>query len=586
MAFVRGVALATCFAFVLAPAALAQVMDVRPATPPVAAPSTDAVRAHQEAFESFRRQRLPPWNSRRVSSDSCDERIGRFCYWYDENEPDPPAEPAAITVARDKFIAILDSAASASPNDRWLSGQRVRYLVEAGRNDQAVTAARQCTAHEWWCAGIEGFALHAAGRFTDAERAFDRALSLMNPRERCDWTDLKYLLDDAILRRYRDLNCAARRPFEQQVWWLARPMLSSNGNDARTEYLSRLMMVHFLEDASSAYRNFDDAEKELVLRYGWPRAWSRSGSQPISVDVGAVVGHEPSPAHPYIPPPSVLENAAMSDSTEWRGKGRPSVRARFSPPLTPRLIPLEHQAALFRRGDSALVAVAWSIAGDTALSAGMNDSTGLTAALVLTKGHEEDAATVRSASRERVGRLSAGTPWGPLLMSVEVTAPSRRTLARARYGVRGSDVLGSRVQMSNLLLFEAGDEMPLDFESALAVMLPSQRIPAGSRVGVYWEAYNTNPAGEGIGVSITVAPEASEGGWLRRGLMALRLVREAKPVTMGLRDVSARGVSISPRAVIVDLSTLTPGRYLLELELDAGGGNVVRAEKAITITTR
>jgi hypothetical protein len=170
-----------------------------------------------------------------------------------------------------------------------------------------------------------------------------------------------------------------------------------------------------------------------------------------------------------------------------------------------------------------------------------------------------------------------------MLMSVEVAAPSRKTLARARYGVRGSDVPGSRVQMSDLLLFEASDSLPMRLEDALPRMRSSQRIRAGERVGIYWEAYNTNPAGEGIGVSIVVAPDNGAGGWLRRGLTALRLVREARPVTMGMRDMSARGSSLSPRAVVVDLATLRPGRYLLQLELDAGGGNVVRAERAITV---
>jgi hypothetical protein len=36
--------------------------------------------------------------------------------------------------------------------------------------------------------------------------------------------------------------------------------------------------------------------------------------------------------------------------------------------------------------------------------------------------------------------------------------------------------------------------------------------------------------------------------------------------------------------VEVDLSTLTPGRYLLQLELNAGPGNVVRVERTITVT--
>jgi len=247
---------------------------------------------------------------------------------------------------------------------------------------------------------------------------------------------------------------------------------------------------------------------------------------------------------------------------------------------------LEHQAALFRRGDSALVAVAWSVARDTALAAAAGKPNELSAALVLTKGVEGDA-TIARAERPGVrGTLTAKASWGSMLMSTEVAAPSRKTLARARYGVRGSDQPGSRVQVSDVLLFDPYDGMPNTLEDVIPHMRTSQRISEGARVGIYWEAYNTNPSGEGIGVSITVAPENTSGGWLRRRLVALRLVREAQPVTVGMRDVSARGVSLSPRSVVVDLATLKPGRYLMQVELDAGGGNVVRTDKAITVVDR
>jgi hypothetical protein len=348
------------------------------------------------------------------------------------------------------------------------------------------------------------------------------------------------------------------------------------------------MMALFVSDAPSVYQmGFDTDERELLLRYGWPRAWSRDGSYqaPGTAQV-PVVGHEPMPAHPFIPAPGVLENPASSDSAAWRSKGVPPVRARYAPAYARRLVPLEHQAALFRRGDSALVAVAWSVARDTALAAAAGAPNELSAALVLTKGIEGDAIIARAENPGVRGTLTAKASWGSMLMSTEVAAPSRKTLARARYGVRGSDQPGSRVQVSDVLLFDPYDGMPNRLEDVIPHMRTSQRISEGARVGIYWEAYNTNPSGEGIGVSITVAPENTSGGWLRRRLVALRLVREAQPVTVGMRDVSARGVSLSPRSVVVDLATLKPGRYLMQVELDAGGGNVVRTDKAITVVDR
>jgi hypothetical protein len=487
---------------------------------------------------------------------------------------------------RDRLILQLDSIGRLFPNDRWVSGQRVRYLSEAGRHEDAIRAAQACTSREWWCGALRGFALHVAGRFEEADSAFESATRFMSDGERCAWRDLKLLLDDNMLGTYREQNCAGRLPLEQRIWWLSRPMLSGRGNDARTEYYSRLMMAYFVEDAPSAYTmGFDQDERELTLRYGWPIAWTKSpGVTPFGGEPG-LVGHERTPAHPFLPARGVLDNPASSDSAGWRSKGIPPVRARYAPVYAKRLIPLEHQSALFRRGDSALVVVAWSVAADDALAAAAGAGR-LSSALVLTRGTERDAVIVRGDSTQRRGSLHATSPWGSMLMSVEVAAPSQQTLARARYGVRRSDAPQSRIQLSDIVLFEPYDGMPTSAEDVLPHMRTSERIPEGSRVGIFWEAYNTNPTGEGIEVNITVAPVNSSGGLLARGLRALRRIREALPVSVGIRDISARGSAVTARAVEVDLATLTPGRYLLQLELNAGPGNDVTVERSITVVNR
>jgi hypothetical protein len=345
------------------------------------------------------------------------------------------------------------------------------------------------------------------------------------------------------------------------------------------------MMAQFVEDAPSAYvMGFDFDERELTLRYGWPIAWTRQPAGNLLSGGGepGLVGHERTPAHPFIPVRGVLENPASSDSAGWRSKGIPPVRARYSPVYAKRLLPLEHQSALFRRGDSALVLAAWSVAKDSELSAAV-DAHDLTAAMVLTRGDEKDAVIVRSESPQRTGTFMVRSTWGSTLMSIEVAAAKRHTLSRARYGVRRSDESSSRIQVSDIVLYEPYDSTPTSAEDVLSHMRTSDRIAVGSRVGIFWEAYNTDPTGEGIEVNITVAPEnRAGGGWLSRGLRALRRVKEAQPVSVGMRDVSARGSPVTARAVEVDLSTLTPGRFLLQLELNAGP-NVVRVERTITI---
>ena len=563
----------------------AQVLEVRPATPSAVTTSIEELRAAQEGFERFRR-RYAPAMAVRSGPDRCDEQVGRLCYWYEEDAPEPPAESPRITESRTKLIEKIDSVGRAYPNDRWVSGQRIRYLSEAGRHDEAVDAAKECAMREWWCFALRGFAYHVAGRFEEADSSYEGALRLMSAGERCAWRDLRYLLPDDLLKRYREETCEARYPVEQRIWWLSRPMLSGKGNDARTEYYSRLMMSHFVEDAPSAYSmGFDFDEKELTLRYGWPIAWTRSPSSGVGYGGEAgLVGHERTPAHPFLPARGVLDNPASSDSAGWRSKGIPPVVARYSPVYARHLLPLEHQSGLFRRGDSALVLVSWSVAKneDLIASAGANE---LTAALVLTRGEESDAVVVRGESPQKTGALMATSPWGPMLLSMEVASARRQTLARARYGVKRSDTPQSRIQVSDIVLFEPYEGLPTSAEDVLSHMRSSERIAVGSRVGVFWEAYNTNPTGEGLEVNITVAPEksASGGNWFARTLRSLRGIKEAQPVSMGLRDVSARGSPVTARAVEVDLATLTPGRYILQLELNAGPGNVVRVDRVITV---
>src|SRR5204862_3417383 len=91
-----------------------------------------SARSAQAEFESLRRHNLPREPGH--GGADCDERVGRFCYWYDDDgetrpPPPPPPEAAAITRARDRLLTTLDSAALALPGDAWIAGQRVRYLL-------------------------------------------------------------------------------------------------------------------------------------------------------------------------------------------------------------------------------------------------------------------------------------------------------------------------------------------------------------------------------------------------------------------------------------------------------------------------
>jgi hypothetical protein len=80
-----------------------------------------------------------------------------------------------------------------------------------------------------------------------------------------------------------------------------------------------------------------------------------------------------------------------------------------------------------------------------------------------------------------------------------------------------------------------------------------------------------------------VVREVEESGFLKRQAKALKLVHEATPVIVSVEDLSARGSGTSPRALELDIHTLTKGAYIVQLEIEVAGQYVVRAEHRIEI---
>src|ERR1019366_6885851 len=288
-----------------------------------------------------------------------------------------PPEPQNIADARERFIATLDSLAIAAPADRWITGQRVRYLDEAGQPQAALEAARACAVGGWWCDILVGFALHELGDYVKSEHAYEQAVGKMLSRDQCAWHDVSLLIDDDARQQYRRYECGdpQRRAFEDRVWFLGRTLYSMPGNDTRTEWYARMTMEQFLRDAPSQYEfGFDDDEKELMLRFGWERSWAMSRD--------GITGEEAMPAYRMIPAGFVINEPSLSDSANWRLQ-LPPVIARYGPPYATVLKPLEHQKAVFHRGDSALVVLAYD-------SRTMPELAGvpISASLVVTPGTE------------------------------------------------------------------------------------------------------------------------------------------------------------------------------------------------------
>lgn len=547
--------------------------------PPLAIDTTTpegAARAAQRRFELFRRNNLP--NAHSTRPGNCDEQVGRWCYWYDERAPKAIERPI-VSAARDTLVHTLDSLAGIVPVNRWIAGQRVRYLAESERYDDALKAARACQGDDWWCTALVAFSQHLRGDYAAADSGFREAQNMMDARERCAWRDISLLIDDDARQDYRRLPCgASREAYEDRAWWYARTLYGMRGNDSRTEWNARQLMVRLYQDAPGAHQfGFDEDERELLLRFGWPRYWAKGPGEPRGGGF-SIVSDEASPAYRYLPPGSVLANPALSDSSQWR-LHLPPVIGRYAPPYAKRLVPLEHQQAMFRRGDTAVLVMAYDVSGIPALA----NATQRRAAMTVALG---DQPSSRITSRPRAAAadtMSVHGLWGAMLFSGEVWAPDSSIVARARYGVHPPFSVDTRVTVSDLLFFKPAGESPTTLTEALGTALPTERVRSSDPLGVYWETYGANPDGEQIKLTVTVVQEVEESSRFRRKNNQLRLIRQATPVSITVNDVTARGQTTSPRAVKLDISTLKRGAYIVQLEIEVAGQYPLRADHRIEI---
>jgi hypothetical protein len=533
-----------------------------------------AAHRAQTDFEWQRRTLAPRTHSR--PGGPCDELIGRFCYWYEEpGTDDPPPEPASITAARDRLIARLDSAAALSPEDRWIAGQRVRYLVEAGRREDAVRAARDCRATTWWCEALLGLANHAARRFAAADSVYGDALRDMPADERCRWQDLSPILAGSLRKRFLALDCDARAAFAARIWWLAQPLYVLPGNDRRTEHWARLTMTRLLEAAASPWglRAAGDL-RELIVRYGWPEAWTQENADPRLMPA-TMVGHDRQPAYHFLPDAVPPDEATPLPASTWT-LAPALTRERYAPAYAARFEPLAPDLAVFRRGESTLVVVAYDLTRDTTFT-----GRSLETALVLATDERTPPVLERHLGAPGAGVAVAVAPGSPRVASFEVLADSGAGAARARVGLAPWDPARPGLTLSDLLTFAPADSLPADLSEVLPLVRGPARIARGGRIGLYWEVYGVAPFGETVSARVSVRP--AQRGWLRRLVGSVGLGAPQRETLLEWQEGGVPRDGVVSRALVVDLATLSPGSYRIELTVATPGGGSQAAARDLLI---
>jgi hypothetical protein len=499
-----------------------------------------------------------------------------MCYWYEGRVDSAPPEPPRIRQARARLIAALDSAAAALPADDWIAGQRVRYLLEDSQPQAARLIAEQCRAARWWCDALGGLVGHVTGDFNGADSSFAAALAAMPDDERCRWTDISSLLEGELAKRYHHLDCGERATLAARWWWLAQPLWSLPGNDRRTEHFARVAMARIEEGRRTAFGLYwADDLREVLLRYGWPAFWTREPQDlMVPSEEPKITGHDRSPAFHFAPGVRALDRPEGARPDDW-STDQPGARERYAPAYATAFTYLDHQMAVFPRDDSCTVVAAYDLSRDTLWA-----HERARAALVLARNERDLVISDHDARLEGRDVLAATAPCSHQLLSLEIVSPARRAVARARYGI----ALDGHPAMSDLLLLDGSDSLPIDLATAMPHALASTRVRADQPLGLFWEVYGLSPDGEEVTTSVTVTRRGT--GWLRRVVESVGLAAHRREVSLEWPEMLVPRVDhpgIAARALALDLSSISPGPYRIEVTVRARGRASVAARREIEL---
>jgi hypothetical protein len=535
--------------------------------------SRDSVEARRRAeraqarFEQVRRQNLPRRYS--GSGGNCDARIGRFCQWNADDDTVEAKDPRVIRRARLGLLATLDSLAKKSPRDGWIAGQRVRYLLEIENDTAALGVARDCKAARWWCSALEGLALQQKWNGSAADSAFARALREMPASERCRWTDMTPIIDYSVRKRFGKVGCGKNEALAERLWWVADPFWSLDGNDRRTEHYARHTMAKIFEPARIVYNlSWANDLREMIVRYGWARYWTMGYPPALDPFGGVVSGHEATPNYHFVPvalssdsAPSVSYDLGMDASAE-----------RYAPVIARRLVEIDPQVAVFRRGDSALVVAAYDVARRREF-----DSAAVTAGLVV--AHDERAPMYQDSTSGFASSMSVLVDPRPQMMSVEVVDLTGHRAAAWKRMPLNLAPMPAGISMSDVLLFDPAEREVSTVDSAMITALGSSTVPR-AKVGIYWETYGLARTDSAMPVSLTLT-RVSQGA-LRRLGESIGLASKTNPLSIRWTQTMSLA-SVTSRSVVLDLSLVPRGKYQLRIDAGPEGKPVATTAKLIEL---
>jgi len=551
-------------------------------------------RSAQLRFERLRRQLSPrkrfPW-----SGSDCDEVVGRICLRLDDGgDWWPVPEDPALQEARGDLLHTLELAGGLTPSDPWIVGQRVAYLGEAGRWQEAEALARSCAEDlAEWCTTLVGLALHAQGRFTQSEATFREALENMEADQRRRWMDPSVLLDGTGVRFLSGAEREGAGAYEAalgRVWTFSDPLYLVEGNDRLTEHWSRLTMARTRQGATNPYgMSWGRDLEEVLVRYGWEVGWERALPPPgdaLAMDVA--IGHHHPESRRYVPPGEALRSPESTAPSAWR-ISEPRAREGYAPSYAPVILPAAGELLHFPRGDRVVVVAPYALPEDTSRHASHDhppfgpaeELVGLPAQAGLFLLSVQGDAVLEARGGGERGTLMLEAPSGAYLASLEVWSPERGLAGRQRQGLVALRPPPGGPSLSDLALLDGltDDSATLE-DAAPGFRLPGPFAPEETLV-IGWEIFDERQGPTVLTYRMRFEREGP--GLVRRVGELLRLLRPEEPHALEWEEVAGDRHGPSFRSLSLDLPDLGEGTYRLRLEVSAQGGVPAVSERSITV---
>ena len=103
-------------------------------------------------------------------------------------------------------------------------------------------------------------------------------------------------------------------------------------------------------------------------------------------------------------------------------------------------------------------------------------------------------------------------------------------------------------------------------------------------LGLFWEVHDLSSAGEEVTTSLTVTRRGS--GWLRRAAQMIGLAAPRRDVSLEWAEVLVPRpdqAAVAGRALALDLSSLSPGPYRIEITVMARGRAAATVQRDIEV---